>query len=242
MLEGFSLGRAMATHAPKGTRQYIGLGALGSSIPSSSRWVRQIPQWKAPRFSRGRRNANCCRLSLFKFFYSQTKERNMSVSTLEDLFLHEIKDIYDGEKRLLKALPKMAKAASSEELKAAFEEHLAVTEQQVARLEQIFADLGKPARGKKCMGMEGLIEEGSELMKEDAEEPVMDAGLIAAAQKVEHYEIATYGTLATYAKILGLDNAHKLLKATLAEEKETDEKLSELASQINFEAEVAGKS
>jgi ferritin-like metal-binding protein YciE len=164
----------------------------------------------------------------------------MSVSTLEDLFLHELKDIYDGEKRLLKALPKMAKAASSEELKAAFEEHLAVTEEQVARLEQIFEELEKPARGKKCLGMEGLIEEGSALMEEDAEPPVMDAGLIGAAQKVEHYEIATYGTLATLAKVLGLDTAVELLEATLAEEKETDEKLTQLASQINFEAEAAG--
>jgi len=166
----------------------------------------------------------------------------MSVETLEDLFLHELKDIYDAEKRLVKALPKMAKAASSAELKEAFEEHLAQTEQQVTRLERIFADLDKPARGKKCLGMEGLIEEGASLMKEDAEEPVMDAGLIAAAQKVEHYEIASYGTLATYAKILGLNNAVRLLKETLAEEKETDEKLTELASQINFEAEAAGTS
>jgi ferritin-like metal-binding protein YciE len=166
----------------------------------------------------------------------------MSVATLEDLFLHELKDIYDAEKRLLKALPKMAKAASSEELKAAFDEHLAVTEQQVVRLEQVFADLDKPARGKKCLGMEGLIEEGAALMKEDAEEPVMDAGLIAAAQKVEHYEIASYGTLATYAKILGLNNALKLLKETLAEEKETDVKLTELASRINFEAETVSGS
>jgi ferritin-like metal-binding protein YciE len=165
----------------------------------------------------------------------------MSVATLDDLFLHELKDIYDGEKRLLKALPKMAKAASSEELKAAFEEHLAVTEQQVGRLEQIFAELEKPARGKKCLGMEGLIEEGSALMEEDAEEPVMDAGLIGAAQKIEHYEIATYGTLATFAKILGLDNAVELLEETLAEEKETDEKLTQLASQINFEADVASE-
>ena len=161
----------------------------------------------------------------------------MSVETLEDLFLHELKDIYDGEKKLLKALPKMAKAASSEELKAAFEEHLAVTEQQVGRLEQIFEQLEKPARGKKCLGMEGLVEEGSALMEEDAEPPVMDAGLIGAAQKVEHYEIATYGTLCAFAKTLGENDAAKLLTQTLAEEKEADMVLSDAAcSAINLSA------
>jgi ferritin-like metal-binding protein YciE len=161
----------------------------------------------------------------------------MSIESLDDLFLHELKDIYDGEKRLLKALPKMAKAAHSEDLQAAFTEHRSQTETQVERLEQIFKLLGKPARGKKCLGLEGLIEEGSELMEEDAEPAVMDAGLIAAAQKVEHYEIATYGTLATYAKILGLGEAAELLGETLAEEKETDERLTELAAEINFAAE-----
>lgn len=165
----------------------------------------------------------------------------MSIENLEDLFLHELKDIYDGEKRILKALPKMAKAATSEELQAAFQEHQVQTEQQIERLEQVFEYLEKAARGKKCLGIQGLIEEGSELMKEDAEPPVMDAGLIAAAQKVEHYEIATYGTLVTYAKILGLAQASELLKETLAEEKETDKKLTKLASQINFEAESAGE-
>jgi ferritin-like metal-binding protein YciE len=164
------------------------------------------------------------------------QESSMSIENLQDLFLHELKDIYDGEKRILKALPKMAKAASSDELRAGFEEHRNQTEQQVERLEKVFELLEKPARGKKCMGLEGLLEEGAEFMEEDAEPAVMDAGLIAAAQKVEHYEIATYGTLATYAKMLGLDEAVELLEETLAEEKETDEKLTELASQINFEA------
>jgi ferritin-like metal-binding protein YciE len=162
----------------------------------------------------------------------------MSIESLQDLFLHELKDIYDGEKRLLRALPKMAKAATSEDLRAAFTEHKGQTETQVERLEQIFELLEKPARGKKCMGMEGLLEEGSALMEEDAQPAVMDAGLIAAAQKVEHYEIATYGTLATYAKILGLDDAVALLEETLVEEKATDETLTELASRINFEAEA----
>jgi ferritin-like metal-binding protein YciE len=165
----------------------------------------------------------------------------MSVETLDDLFLHELKDIYDAEKRILKALPRMAKAASTEELQAAFEEHEEQTQGQVERLEQIFELIDKPARGKKCVGMEGLLEEGKELMKEDAIPPVMDAGLIASAQKVEHYEIASYGTLATYAKILGLREVEKLLKQTLDEEKQTDEKLTQLASEINFEAEMASE-
>ena len=164
----------------------------------------------------------------------------MSIENLDDLFLHELKDVYDAEKQILKALPKMAKAASTDELRVAFEDHRDQTKEQVARLEKVFKLLEKPARGKKCMGMEGLLEEGAEFMKEDAQPAVMDAGLIAAAQKVEHYEIASYGTLATYGKILGLDEAVELLEETLAEEKETDEKLTELASQINVEAETAG--
>ncbi len=183
-------------------------------------------------------NANCL-VSKKPFFKLQ--ETTMSVESLEDLFLHELKDIYDGEKRILKALPKMAKAATAPELQAAFEEHQEETEQQIARLEEVFELLEKPARGKKCMGIQGLLEEGAELMKEDAMPPVMDAGLIAAAQKVEHYEIASYGTLATYAKILGLRQVGELLKQTLGEEKETDKKLTKLASEINFEAEMASE-
>ena len=162
----------------------------------------------------------------------------MSMSNLEDLFLHHLKDTYDAEKRLLKALPKMKKAASSKTLQTAFQAHTAETEQHVARLEQIFEMIEKPARGKKCVGMEGLIEEGKEVMEEDAPDSVMDAGLISAAQKVEHYEIAAYGTMATYAEILGLKDALRLLKQTLGEEKQTDEKLTKIASSINFEAEA----
>jgi ferritin-like metal-binding protein YciE len=138
---------------------------------------------------------------------------------------------------LPKRFPKMGRAASSKKLKRAFEKHLAVTCKQIDRLERIFKLLNESARGKSCAGMAGLIEEGSELMNEDASEAGMDAALIGAAQKVEHYEIAAYGTMATYAEMLGYDRAAKLLKQTLEEEKETDEELSDLARTINFEAE-----
>jgi ferritin-like metal-binding protein YciE len=164
------------------------------------------------------------------------KEILMSLGTLEDLFLQEIKDIYDAEKQLLKALPKMAKAVESEQLRAAIEEHHTVTEKQVERLEEVFQLLGKPARGKKCAAMEGLVKEGSEILKEDAEPAVLDAAVIAAAQKVEHYEIAAYGTLATFAEILGYEDAKELLGQSLEEEKETDETLTQIASQINYDA------
>jgi len=160
----------------------------------------------------------------------------MRLANLDALFLQELKDIYDAEKQILKALPKMAKRADSNELRAAIEEHHTVTEKQVERLEEVFQMLGKPARGKKCVAMEGLLKEGSELLKEDAEPAVLDAAIIAACQKVEHYEIASYGTLATYAEILGYADAKELLGETLQEEKETDETLTDIASQINYEA------
>lgn len=163
----------------------------------------------------------------------------MKLKNLEDLFLHELKDIYDAEKRLLKALPKMAKNAESPELKQAFENHAAETEEQVARLEEVFRHLEKPAKGKKCEAMVGLIEEGKSLMEEDALPAVLEAGMIAAAQKVEHYEIAVYGTLATWAKMLGHDQILNLLKLTIEEEKKTDKLLTDIASKINFEAEEA---
>lgn len=162
----------------------------------------------------------------------------MSMSSLRDLFEMELKDIYYAEKALVKALPKMAKGATSQDLKEGIEAHLEQTKGQVERLEQVFELIEIPAKGKKCEAMEGLIAEGASLLEEDADPEVLDAGIIAAAQKVEHYEIASYGTLCTWAKQLGLDEAAELLGATLAEEKETDEKLSELAeSQINSAAE-----
>ena len=153
----------------------------------------------------------------------------MSLDSLNALFLDELKDLYSAENQLVKAIPKMAKAASSPDLRKGFEQHLEQTKQHVERLEQIIGTLGGSPKGKKCKAMEGLIEEGKELMKEDAEPAVMDAALIAAAQKVEHYEIASYGTVRTWAELLGQSKAVRLLQQTLDEEKATDEKLSKLA-------------
>ena len=155
---------------------------------------------------------------------------------LRDLYIDELKDLYNAENQLLKALPKMAKAASSDELRQGFEEHLEQTKGQVQRLEQIFQKLEESPKGKKCKGMEGLIEEGSEVIEEDFEGAVKDAALIGAAQRVEHYEIAGYGTVRSMAQTLGEDDHVSLLEQTLEEEKETDEKLTGLAEQINKEA------
>jgi ferritin-like metal-binding protein YciE len=152
----------------------------------------------------------------------------MALDTLRDLMLNELRDIYHAEKQLLKALPRMAKAADSEALRAAFTKHHRETEGQVKRLEDAFKELGEAARGKRCPGMEGIVEEGKEIMSEDGQEPVLDAALIAAAQKVEHYEIASYGCLITYAGLLGERNVEKLLKQTLAEEEATDKALTKL--------------
>jgi ferritin-like metal-binding protein YciE len=159
------------------------------------------------------------------------------LKSLDDLLLHELRDLYSAEKQLMKALPKMAKAATSEALKEAFQEHLAVTEKQIERLDEIFTELDKSSRGPKCAAMEGLVEEASELMKEDAEETVMDAGLIASAQRVEHYEMAGYGCARTFARTLGYDRIAEMLQETLDEEAEADEKLTALAeSEINVQA------
>jgi len=158
----------------------------------------------------------------------------MSLKTLDDLFVHELQDLHNAEKQLVKALPKMAKAANCEKLRQGFEEHLAQTEQHVERLENIFEQLAKKAGRTKCDAMQGLIEEGQKMIDQNAEPAVKDAGLIAAAQRVEHYEIAAYGSACAFAKILGLNKAVDLLEQTLAEEKETDEKLTELAmSEVN---------
>ncbi|MGI8819644.1 MAG: ferritin-like domain-containing protein [Chthoniobacterales bacterium] len=160
------------------------------------------------------------------------------MDTLNELLEEELKDIYSAERQLLKALPKMVKKATSPVLKSALQEHLQVTEQQVQRLEQVFETLGKPAKAKTCKAMQGLIAEGKEIMEEDASDAVMDAGIIAAAQKVEHYEIASYGTVRTWARLCGEEEAAELLQQTLDEEGEADQRLTEIAeSLVNPKAE-----
>jgi ferritin-like metal-binding protein YciE len=160
----------------------------------------------------------------------------MSKNSLKELYVEELKDLFSAENQLTKALPKMAKAASSDELRQGFEEHLEQTQGHVQRLQQIFEQLGEKATGKKCLGMEGLVKEGTEVMGEDFEDAMMDAALISAAQRVEHYEIAGYGSVIAFAELLGESEQASLLKETLEEEKETDEKLTELAKDINAQA------
>jgi ferritin-like metal-binding protein YciE len=170
---------------------------------------------------------------------SHFAEAIMELDTLKDLYIDEIKDLYSAEKQLVKALPKMAKAANTPELQDAFRKHLKQTAEHAARLERICDELGVTPRGKKCVGMEALIEEGNELIKEEPDPDVLDAGLINKAQHVEHYEMAGYGTVRTYARQLGLENQAELLQRTLDEEGETDHLLTALAeSGINFNAEV----
>lgn len=164
----------------------------------------------------------------------------MTVKTMDELFLDGLKDMYYAEKQILKSLPKMARKASSKELSAAFEDHQKETEGQIERLEQVFEGLGKAARGKKCDAIEGLIDEAKEKMEDVEDKAVLDAGLLADAQAVEHYEIARYGTLVEWAKLLGHGDAAKLLKANLDEEEATDKKLNGLArSQVNKTAMAA---
>ena len=161
----------------------------------------------------------------------------MELNDLQDLFIEELKDLYSAEKQLLKALPRVAKAAENAELKSALENHVRETEVHVQRLEQIFEKLGASGRGKKCKGMEGLLEENKEMLEEDAEPEVMDAGLIVGCQKVEHYEIAGYGSVVTFAKLLGDQESARLLAQTLNEEERTDKLLSQIAeSSINVQA------
>ena len=164
----------------------------------------------------------------------------MKLDSLQILWIEELRDIYNAENQLLKALPKMAKGASSPELKQAFEDHLEETKGHIERLDEIFEKLDEKPTGKTCKAMKGLIEEGSEILEEEGEAPVLDAGIIAAAQKVEHYEIASYGTVRAFANMLGEEDAADLLQQTLDEEGEADKKLNELAEEIvNVEA-VAG--
>ena len=157
---------------------------------------------------------------------------------LDELFHDTLKDIYYAEKKILSALPKMAKAAQSDELRAAFEKHEAETEEQITRLEKVFEEIEQKPQGKKCAAIEGILEEGQEIMKEYKGSPALDAGMLAAAQAVEHYEISRYGTLQTWAAEMGLDNAANLLGETLEEEEATDEALTELAENaVNAAAE-----
>lgn len=161
----------------------------------------------------------------------------MKMETLRDLMIEELADIYDAEHQIIEALPKMKKAAKSSDLKQSFQEHLDMTREHVSRLEQVFELMEQKPKRKACKAMKGLIKEGEDMIEEDADRDVKDAGLIAAAQRVEHYEIAAYGTAMAYAKQIGMDQAIKLLSQTLEEEKQTDVKLSQLAeSTINIKA------
>jgi ferritin-like metal-binding protein YciE len=161
----------------------------------------------------------------------------VKANSLHELYLEELKDLYDAENQIIKALPKMIDAASSEELQGALTEHLEVTRGQAKRLEQIFQNMGEKLKAEKCKGMEGLIKEGSDILSEDMDEDVKDAAIISAAQRIEHYEMAGYGTVRTWANLLGETEAEELLQETLDEEKEADEKLNELAEEINVQAE-----
>jgi ferritin-like metal-binding protein YciE len=169
------------------------------------------------------------------------RRSTVKLETLQELYVEELKDLYSAESQILKALPKMAKAANCDDLRNGFQEHLKQTEGHVSRLEKIFEELGESPKGKVCKGMQGLLEEGAELMEEDASPEVLDAGMISAAQRVEHYEMAGYGTCFSYAMQLGYSKAAGLLEQTLKEEKETDKKLTQLAiSSINLQAAEAG--
>lgn len=156
----------------------------------------------------------------------------MELSTLKDLYIHELKDLYSAEKQIIRALPKMVKAATSEALADGFKEHLEQTKEQAARLEKILQSHGQSTRGPKCKGMEGVLAEGAEMIEEEADDEVRDAGLIAAAQRVEHYEMAGYGCARTYAELLGDTEGAKLLQLTYTEESDTDKKLSKLAKSV----------
>lgn len=164
----------------------------------------------------------------------------MAKGSLRELYIDELRDLYSAETQLTKALPKMAKASSNTELRFAFEEHLRQTSEHVSRLEQIFDMLQEKPTGKKCLGMEGLVKEGAETVREEYDGAVMDAGIIGAAQRVEHYEIAAYGTAREFAQLLGEDEHVSLLEQTLEEEKETDQKLTQLAEEINSQAQESG--
>jgi ferritin-like metal-binding protein YciE len=169
-------------------------------------------------------------------------EAAMNQKALKDLYVDELRDLYDSEQQLIKALPKMVKAAYSAELRSGFEQHLEQTKGHASRLEQILQGLGEPVKGKKCKGMQGIVAEGGEAISDGFEGPLMDAALISAAQRVEHYEIAGYGTVHAFALVLGEEEAASLLEQTLQEEKETDETLTQLSAEINPQAAEGGNS
>jgi ferritin-like metal-binding protein YciE len=162
----------------------------------------------------------------------------MEIDTLQKLYVEELRDLHSAERQIIQALPKMIKAATSPDLKAGLQEHLEITKEQLARLDQIFEKLGKKGTGKKCKGMEGVLADGKEVLEEDMEDDVRDAAIISAAQHVEHYEMAGYGTVRTYAQLLGEKEAMKLLQQTLDEEGDADKQLTQLAGKINVEAEA----
>jgi ferritin-like metal-binding protein YciE len=164
----------------------------------------------------------------------------MPENSFQELYVEQLRDLYSAENQLVKALPKMAKAAQSDALRKGFEQHLAQTKDHADRLEQIFSAMDESPKGRKCAGMEGLVEEGEEVIREQSGSDALDSGLIASAQRVEHYEIAGYGTVRTFAELLGDEEAVNLLQQTLDEEKETDEKLTELAKQVNAQAMNSG--
>ncbi|MGA8143127.1 MAG: ferritin-like domain-containing protein [Candidatus Acidiferrales bacterium] len=177
-------------------------------------------------------------MELYKVYRPEEAYREIAMkgNTLKALFVDELRDTYNSEQQLIKALPKMAKAAHSDDLRRGFEEHLKQTKLHATRIEQILSGLGEPAKDRKCKGMEGIVAEGAEVMSEDYEGAVMDAALISAAQRVEHYEIAAFGCLHAFATLMGETESATLLEQTLGEEKEADQKLSELSKQINSEA------
>jgi ferritin-like metal-binding protein YciE len=164
----------------------------------------------------------------------------MPENSLQELYVEQLRDLYNAENQLVKALPKMVKAAQSDALRKGFEQHLAQTKGHVDRLEQIFSAMDESPKGRKCAGMEGLVEEGEEVIREQSGSDALDSGLIASAQRVEHYEIAGYGTVRTFAELLGDEEAVNLLQRTLDEERETDQKLTELAQQVNAQAMNSG--
>jgi ferritin-like metal-binding protein YciE len=244
---GIALGSDGARLATSGVRAFFirRRKLRSSSITASSAAARGIPAAAnvpvvpivvARALSAGARNIPQ-EVGLPDILHFQKLESPMADKDLNALFLDTLKDIYYAEKQIFKSLPKMAKAANSDQLRAAFEKHHDETEGQIQRLEQIFEQIGKPARGKKCDAIEGILDEGTEIMDEYKGEPALDAGLLAAAQAVEHYEISRYGTLKNWAGKLGMKDAVELLDQTLAEEKKTDDTLTKLAdTAVNAEA------